>query len=248
MSGARTVHVGVDLAVPLEQAWRAWTTNEGISSWLVDRMENEVVQGGRVSWVWEDMGFKGELDVTTVDEPRRLSFAQHRPGAPADVIDILFGARGESQTNVRLTQMGFVSEDPEEQAEAASSGWRIAFELMRTALEKYPGKPRASLLRMRKTGLAVQQVVPWLLTSGGRAMWLPKEAQGEDILLTTREALLPWSGTGLVEAKVFSGGPRETILALRGHSWTRKRSTLEKHVETFDAALERLEMLAAGKR
>lgn len=246
---ARFVLADIDVQANVRDVWRAWTTPAGIRSWMADDMVGELRAQKRVGWVWNDLGFTGEYDVLAVDEPRRLSLAIARPSAAPDVIDVTMGARGSKETWVSVKQSGFITPNPQTAAESAASGWNMALYLLREAVEKNAGKPHASFMRARKTGLAISQAVPWVLTSGGRAMWLPPEAQGDPLMMTTREAIVAWPEVdGILEIKAWPSGPHETSIALRGHSWSKPRSEMEKHAASFDKALAKLDDLAHGKR
>lgn len=211
-------------------------------------MVGEVRPHKLIGWVWSDLGLVAEHEVLAVDEPRRLSLAVARPSAAPDVIDVTMGARGSKETWVSVKQTGFLTPQPQMAAESAASGWNIALYLLRHSLEKTPGMPRATFTRVRKTGLAITQVAPWILTSGGRDLWLP-EARGDPLMMTTREAIVAWPGIdGLIELKAWPSASHETSVAIRAHSWTVSRSELGKHADRFDDALARLDGLAHGKR
>lgn len=248
MNRERVVEVERELNARPAAIWKALTTRDGIRAWFADDLEGTVTAGSRIGYVWRDMGLTAQVDVVATDEPRRLTLSQPRPGGQPDSVDITIYPHGPA-TRVHVTQRGFAIPDAENHAEAAASGWRLALRVLEEALERRAGQERASLMRTRATGLAVTQAVPFLLTRGGRALWLPEESQGEPIFLSSREAIVPLPSLGgFLEAKAYPGAPRQTILGLRAHSWSKPRAELEKRVPEMDAALERLEKVAAGKR
>lgn len=248
MSGTRVIHAEVDLAVPVETAWEAWTQPDALARWLITTASDAAEPDKEITWI-EDNGVERQMHVSAYDPPRRLAYALHRTGAPADVIEIMFGARGESETNLRVNHSGFICEDPELEAESASSTWRMSLLMLKASLEKHAGKKRATLHRARATGLAVTQLAPWLLTTGGRQNWLPMKKPADPILMTTREVLLPWTeAKGYLEATIVPASPRQTVIALRAHSWALTQAKLDAQADLLEEALVKLESFAAGKR
>jgi uncharacterized protein YndB with AHSA1/START domain len=121
------IHEGA-IDAPVEVVWRAWTTNEGLRSWLAPHADIELRVGGTMRTNYDA---SGDLSDEQTIENMILSFEPHRmlstrvTKAPADFpfsdavkemwTVVYFEPREPGQTLVRVVSMGFTSE-PESQA------------------------------------------------------------------------------------------------------------------------------------
>jgi uncharacterized protein YndB with AHSA1/START domain len=115
------VHEGI-VAAPIETVWNAWTTSEGLRSWLAPHADIELKIGGRMR---SNYNAQGSLDDAQTIENAILSYEPLRmlsiqvskapDGFPfADTIRdmwtvIYFEPRARNQTLVRVVALGFIA-------------------------------------------------------------------------------------------------------------------------------------------
>ncbi|HYC38427.1 MAG TPA: SRPBCC domain-containing protein [Usitatibacter sp.] len=108
----------VVVAAPVEAAFKAWTTNEGIQSFFAPEAFVEPRPDGRFSIHMNPYGAAGmkgadDMRVLGVQENRMLSFTWNAPPHLPDarrqrtVVIVRFEPLGESKSKVRLTHIGW---------------------------------------------------------------------------------------------------------------------------------------------
>ena len=117
------VHEGV-VAAPIETVWRAWTTSEGLRSWLAPHAEIDLSIGGKMRANYNPDGSLSDGDVIentilAFDPQRMLSIRVSK--APdnfpfPDTIHemwtvIYFEPSGVDETFVRVVAMGFTASE-----------------------------------------------------------------------------------------------------------------------------------------
>jgi len=106
------------VAAPLEAAWKAWTTTEGIKTFFAPDARVEARPGGAFEVFFNPYakpGLKGAdgMEVLAVQENRMLSFTWNSPPHLPEVrnqrtaVTLRFSALGENRTEVRLTHSGW---------------------------------------------------------------------------------------------------------------------------------------------
>jgi uncharacterized protein YndB with AHSA1/START domain len=106
------------VAAPLEAAWKAWTTTEGIKSFFAPDARVEARPGGAFEVFFNPYakpGLKGAdgMEVLAVQENRMFSFTWNSPPHLPEVrnqrtaVTLRFSALGENRTEVRLTHSGW---------------------------------------------------------------------------------------------------------------------------------------------
>jgi uncharacterized protein YndB with AHSA1/START domain len=129
----------INIAAPPRAVWTALTTEEGLTSWWVDRARVEARAGGRVV-LWSE-GDEGELEERGLFHALRpmrnieIAWDSTSP-APTKGTRIHFTlARDGDETRVMVVHSGGgILEEEEERAEL-DKGWRQALRALRGALE-----------------------------------------------------------------------------------------------------------------
>jgi uncharacterized protein YndB with AHSA1/START domain len=99
-----TLEYSLDVAAGRDAVWDAWTTAEGLTSWLCLRARVEPVVGGRYELFWCEDESRPESDSTlgcrvlSIDRPRLLEFTWRGSDAVADVMNV----EGAAETAVRV--------------------------------------------------------------------------------------------------------------------------------------------------
>jgi len=83
----------MDIAAPRDRVWRAWTTPQGLASWLCLRANIKPVVGGKFELFWNPDETRPESDSTlgcrvlSIDRPRLLHFTWRGSDEVADVMN-----------------------------------------------------------------------------------------------------------------------------------------------------------------
>ncbi len=146
------VHEGV-VQAPLDDVWAAWTTSDGLRSWLAPHAEIDLRVGGLMRTNYNAQGTLGdpqtiENAVLSFEPGRMISIrvAKTSDGFPfANAIQhmwtvVYFEAAGPGRTQVRFVGLGF-------QADEESQRMRAFFERGNAATleqlqRRFPGVPR----------------------------------------------------------------------------------------------------------
>ena len=121
--GSRLVHEGV-VNAPLDQVWAAFTTREGMESWMAAHAEIELKLGGTMKTQYDpkrtiDDARAIENTILSYEPMRMLSFKVTKapqgfpfPNAIKNMWTVVyFEAQGEKATRVRVVSMGFGTDD-----------------------------------------------------------------------------------------------------------------------------------------
>jgi len=119
----RLAHEGI-VNAPLNQVWAAFTTREGLESWMAAHAEIELKLGGTMKTQYDP---KGKIDdaraientILSYEPMRMLSFKVTKapqgfpfPNAIKNMWTVVyFEPRGETATQVRVVSMGFGNDD-----------------------------------------------------------------------------------------------------------------------------------------
>ncbi len=140
----------MDLPVPRDRVWNAWTTSAGLASWLCLRAEVEPVVGGRYELFWNPDATRPESDSTlgcrvlSVDRPRLLRFTwrgadevadvMNVPGAPVTEVEVRLLPTPDG-TRLEISHAGWGDGPGWERARAwFDRAWSGALEQLRTVL------------------------------------------------------------------------------------------------------------------
>jgi uncharacterized protein YndB with AHSA1/START domain len=116
----RTVRV----AQPLAAVWTALTTAEGLGAWFGNEASIDLRPGG-AAWMKWDHGFKADMRVERVEEPRVFGYTWHVYGLPDDdprrtYVEFTLEPDGTG-TRLTVTESGF-SQLPEDAYRKAFDG------------------------------------------------------------------------------------------------------------------------------
>jgi uncharacterized protein YndB with AHSA1/START domain len=146
-SVAPLVHEGA-IDAPIETVWRAWTTSEGLRSWLAPHAEIELKLGGTMRSNYNEAGSLRDAEtientILSYEPERMLSIRVTKAPASfpfADTVGdmwtvVYFEPIGPNQTSVRVVSLGFTA-DPQSQAMRAffDQGNAATIEQMRARL------------------------------------------------------------------------------------------------------------------
>lgn len=117
-AGTRILTVELDLNVPLDKAWKGWTTPEGVKTFFAPGCNIE----GRVDGAYEILFFPSAkpgqrgaegMRVLALEPMRRFAFTWNAPPNLPDIrqqrtmVIVEFEPLGADRTRVRFTQMGW---------------------------------------------------------------------------------------------------------------------------------------------
>jgi uncharacterized protein YndB with AHSA1/START domain len=144
-NGRRSVQVEVEVSGSPEEVWQAIATGPGISSWFVPTQVEERVGGAFTADF--GMGMESVSTITKWDPPR--SFTKDGdgmdPDAPPVATEWIVEAKDGGKCVVRVVHSWFASTDEwDGQWEAVEQGWISFFNILRLALEHFPGQPSAA--------------------------------------------------------------------------------------------------------
>jgi uncharacterized protein YndB with AHSA1/START domain len=142
----------MDLPVPRDRVWTAWTTPGGLASWLCLRAEVEPVVGGRYELFWNADTTRPDSDSTlgcrvlSVDWPRLLRFTwrgadevadvMNVPGAPVTEVEVRFFPTPDG-TRLEIVHSGWADGPGWERARTwFDRAWSGALEQLRTVLAR----------------------------------------------------------------------------------------------------------------
>ena len=116
------------IAAPVEKAFAAWASTEGLNSWFSSKNKAEVADGGRYSNADGDTGvFK------RVRKNKDLRFTWENPAHTAGtVVDVVFQDKGKGKTGVMITHDRI---QQRAEADGLREGWGEALSRLKTVLE-----------------------------------------------------------------------------------------------------------------
>jgi uncharacterized protein YndB with AHSA1/START domain len=144
-NGRRSVQVEVEVPGTPEQVWQAIATGPGISSWFVPTQVEERAGGAFTADF--GMGMESTSTIAEWDPPHR--FVKEGDGmdpeAPPVATEWIVEAKSGGKCVVRVVHSWFASTDEwDGQWEAVEQGWISFFQILRLALEHFPGQPSAA--------------------------------------------------------------------------------------------------------
>ncbi|MDF1543868.1 MAG: SRPBCC domain-containing protein [bacterium] len=133
----RTIELDETIAAPLKQVWAAWTTTEGITSWLVQEAEIDLRIGGAYELYFAIEAPKGSrgaegCKVLSYAPQRMLSFSWNAPPTipklrklgPCTWVVLEFEALDPNKTAIRFRQFGIkVGKEWDEYLAYFESAW-----------------------------------------------------------------------------------------------------------------------------
>jgi uncharacterized protein YndB with AHSA1/START domain len=116
------------ISAPVDKAYAAWATSEGLNQWFSEKTKAEVSDGGRYSNADEDTGlFK------RVRKNKDLRFTWENPGhTSVTLVDVVFQDKGKGKTGVMITHDRI---QKREEADGLREGWGQALDRLKTLLE-----------------------------------------------------------------------------------------------------------------
>lgn len=114
--------------LPQVEVWRLWTSSEGLAKWLVENSEVELRLGGSYEWYFDADAVPGArggegCKILSYLPPRMLSFTwnapPHLPYTRKRFTHVILEleAIDDSNTNVRLTHLGWPSQETDDHTE-----------------------------------------------------------------------------------------------------------------------------------
>ncbi|HLF88404.1 MAG TPA: SRPBCC domain-containing protein [Anaerolineales bacterium] len=127
----KTLTYTQEVAAPISQLYRAFTSAQGLQEWFGDVVEADPREGGRV-YVWWNEGYYTAGQFVHLEENHKVAFSWHGLGEPAPTrVRVLLEENGEG-TKVTL----FHDDVPESGAEAFDKEWPSALANLKSVLEK----------------------------------------------------------------------------------------------------------------
>ena len=116
------------IVAPSLEVWRAISTSKGLALWQADEVKGEVKEGAVIELGWPALGVSMELDVTEVEQGRRVVLQDMDTKL---VIEVIAGG-------LRLSHESVHSDD----VDGMTSSWRLALSQLGHSLERHPGLER----------------------------------------------------------------------------------------------------------
>jgi uncharacterized protein YndB with AHSA1/START domain len=258
----RMIRAEIETSATPQQAWEAWADPEKIAHWFVDRASGEAEPGGTMTWYFDKFGFVLPFNVLDAVPGSLLALKWEPPQGPPVIHEVRIERRG-GMTVLRLIESGF-QEGAEwnEEYEGTASGWQMALAILKYYLENYFGQKKTTLLVMRPTSFAYEQLLPYFLDPSKLSRWLVKSGSigktgervqldlgdagkltGRVLTITKREVALSWEEIGgTLELKGFSMGPQR-VVGLRCFTWKLAPGETKQLETQLGAAVERLAAL-----
>lgn len=116
------------ITAPVDKAYAAWVTSEGLNQWFSTENQAEVADGGRYSNADGDTGvFK------RVRKNKDLRFTWENPAHTSPtLVDVVFQDKGKGKTGVMITHDRI---QKREEADGLREGWTQALDRLKSLLE-----------------------------------------------------------------------------------------------------------------
>ncbi|HSE37977.1 MAG TPA: SRPBCC domain-containing protein [Blastocatellia bacterium] len=123
-----TICVTKMIAAPVDKAYEAWATSEGLNQWFSTNNKAEVSDGGRYSNADGDTGA-----YKRVRKDKDLRFTWENPAhSSTTLVDVVFQDKGKGKTGVMITHDRI---QKREEADGLREGWARALDRLKTLLE-----------------------------------------------------------------------------------------------------------------
>ncbi|HSO75673.1 MAG TPA: SRPBCC domain-containing protein [Blastocatellia bacterium] len=116
------------IAAPVDKAYEAWTTAEGLNEWFSKKNNAEVADGGSYS---NADGDKGVFKRVRKNKDLRFTWENPAHTSPTQV-DVVFQDKGKGKTGVMITHDRI---QKREEADGLREGWAQALDRLKTLLE-----------------------------------------------------------------------------------------------------------------
>lgn len=149
-SGHRSVQAEVEVPGSPEVVWAAIATGKGMSAWFVPSTSDERV-GGKATCDFGP-GMESQATITHWDPPKKfIAETVEEPGTVATEWTV--EARRGGTCIVRVVHRWFASTDEwDNQFEGHTYGWAAFFRILKIYLERFGGRPSASVQLSGTTG------------------------------------------------------------------------------------------------
>lgn len=147
---SRSLEHSIALKAPASLVWKALTEAEGLKAWFATDARVEPGVGGNI-WLTFGDASEGMATPIVVWEPNThlRKESTFGPGMPPFAIDYFIESQGDT-TVLRIVTSGF-GDDPgwDEMYQGMDAGWNYFILLLKIALERHPGVPRAMAYQRR---------------------------------------------------------------------------------------------------
>lgn len=160
-SGKRWVEMEFLVPGTPEQVWHAVATGPGMGAWFTAAVVDENV-GGTITFDFGDESCGGggtsSGRVTGWEPPVRFAYEEHDwSGSGNDpsplATEITITSRSGDQCVVRMVHSLFTEKDDwDDELESFEGGWPVYFEVLRTYLRNFAGRPAAAVRAMAANG------------------------------------------------------------------------------------------------
>ncbi len=207
--GMEVVRETLRIARPMGEVWRAWTDPAWMAGWHAERVEGEMVAGARVELHWDSLGVAIDLEVISIEAPRRLVLRGAPPGRPPQTLTVELAPEGGARTSLAISHDGFLpgAAGAEERAGTAA-GWRTSTRVLGHYLARHAGRSRTSAAALAPVAAALDDIAPLF----ARPAWLAGELElgDEGSPFAFRTA----GGRALSGRVLASALPRQIALAI----------------------------------
>lgn len=253
----RRVEASVRVSASPERLWRAWTDPADLSRWFTDRARGEVVEGGTITWIFDQMGMEIPYPVAVADVDRRMVLAGEVPGRGPFALEVTLEADGD-ETVVRLVNSGFLDgAEWDDEYRSVSSGWTLALALLKHYAEQHSDREKRVVQHYRPADFdwtdlpyrTAAELSDWLTLSGsigdpGESVALVLHdgtpLTGRVLARSDTEVAVSWQEEDAVlELKAFAAGPRR-MRGVRLTAWSMADGRAEALSATLEAAVEAL--------
>lgn len=251
----RRVEASIRIAASPARLWRAWTDPDDLSRWFTDRARGEVVEGGTVTWIFDQMDMEIPYPVAVADPDRRMVLAGEAPGRGPFALEVTLDADGE-ETVVRLVNSGFLDgAEWDDEYRGVASGWTMALALLKHYAERHSGRPKRALQHFRPAEFewsdlpyrTAEDLAGWLTLSGSigdpgddveLVLHDGTPLTGRVLARTETEVSVSWrEEDAVLELKAFAAGPQR-LRGVRLTAWGMANGRAEALSGMLEAAVE----------
>ena len=236
-----------------ERVWQAWAEPEHIARWFADEATGDLEPGAELVHSFRDHG-EHRYRVVEVAAPRRLVLQGEMDGV-AFRQEVRIEREGGA-TVLRLIHSGFGKSDPDSDiVQGIDSGWTLALALFKHYVERWFGRPKATLSLFRPAPYDYSELFETRYASGLETWLVDDNANGEEARLRSgisltgpelvrskHELSRAWAEVdGVLELKAFGVSPEMRFLGVRVTSWSDDADAwIERLRPELEAAVQRL--------